>query len=100
LIKDSKAVPFIGLATAPTVTMSRVKALTTGSAPNFLDIVLNLDAGSSAQDRLDHWLRRLQIHRNFTIDFYGDDTWLKLFPNTFTNYEGTSSFIVTVCWRV
>ncbi len=27
---------------------------------------------------------------------YGDDTWLKLFPNTFSRADGTSSFFVSV----
>ena len=27
---------------------------------------------------------------------YGDDTWLKLFPNTFSRVDGTSSFFVSV----
>ena len=26
--------------------------------------------------------------------FFGDNTWLKLFPNSFTRYDGTSSFFV------
>ena len=27
---------------------------------------------------------------------YGDDTWLKLFPGTFSRFDGTSSFFVSV----
>ncbi len=27
---------------------------------------------------------------------YGDDTWLKLFPNIFSRVDGTSSFFVSV----
>lgn len=27
---------------------------------------------------------------------YGDDTWLKLFPDTFSRADGTSSFFVSV----
>lgn len=27
---------------------------------------------------------------------YGDDTWLKLFPDTFSRVDGTSSFFVSV----
>ena len=84
------------MATAPTVTMPRIKALTTGSAPNFLDIVLNFDAASSALDRQDHWLRQLKLRRGFRMSMYGDDTWLKLFPGSFEQFEGTTSFYVTV----
>ena len=32
------------------------------------------------------------FNNGLKILFYGDDTWLKLFPNTFYRYEGTSSF--------
>jgi hypothetical protein len=30
------------------------------------------------------------------ISFYGDDTWLKLFPDVFFRHEGTVSFFATV----
>ncbi|KNC29429.1 hypothetical protein FF38_03028, partial [Lucilia cuprina] len=32
---------------------------------------------------------------NKSMYMYGDDTWLKLFPNYFTEFDGTSSFFVS-----
>lgn len=74
----------------PTVTLPRIKALTTGSIPQFIDIVVNLANAQALQDTLIH----SALRKNKKIVFYGDDTWLKLFPNTFTRFEGTNSFFV------
>jgi ethanolaminephosphotransferase len=78
--------------------MPRVKALTTGSVPSFLDVILNFaesDTSSSLATQ-DTWLAqaRANLH-NGTLVFYGDDTWLKLFPNFFSRHDGTSSFFVS-----
>ena len=97
LLAKGKATPYIALATPPTVTMPRLKALTTGSTPNFLDVMLNLDASSSSLSKQDNWLYQLKTHRNMSIGFHGDDTWLKLFPGYFDERsEGTTSFFVAV----
>nr|CAI5835483.1 unnamed protein product [Callosobruchus analis] len=74
----------------PTVTMPRIKALTAGSVPQFIDIVLNLASTEPLTDSLIHSAYK----SNKKIIFYGDDTWLKLFPSYFWRYEGTSSFYV------
>ncbi|CAJ2507717.1 Uu.00g089030.m01.CDS01 [Anthostomella pinea] len=42
LIRKGAAVPFTALAGPPNLTMPRVKAMTTGSSPCFLDILLNV----------------------------------------------------------
>lgn len=82
--------------------MPRVKALTTGSVPSFLDLILNFaesDTSSSlaAQDTWLAQLRRRGQEKNEHVVFYGDDTWLKLFPGDFFGRsEGTSSFFVSV----
>jgi predicted AlkP superfamily pyrophosphatase or phosphodiesterase len=102
LIRDGAAIPFTAHATPPTVTMPRVKALTTGSVPSFLDLILNFaesDTSSSlaAQDTWLAQLRRRGQEKNEHVVFYGDDTWLKLFPGDFFGRsEGTSSFFVSV----
>ncbi|EPX72724.1 GPI anchor biosynthesis protein Gpi7 [Schizosaccharomyces octosporus yFS286] len=86
---------FSSYARSPTVTMPRLKALTTGTVPGFLDVLLNI-AESEATSSLtgqDSWLHQLKTHDK-KIAFYGDDTWLKLFPKAFTDYEGTTSFYV------
>jgi len=87
---------FISCARAPTVTMPRIKALTTGNSPNFIDIVFNLDtSGPSTLDGQDSWLWQMKYGLGKRMEFYGDDTWLRLFPGFFDVHDGTSSFYVS-----
>ena len=98
LIRSGAAVPFTAHATSPTITMPRVKAITTGSIPSFLDVILNFaesDTTSSLANQ-DTWLAQLKNKRGGKLVMYGDDTWLKLFPGTFSRFDGTSSFFVSV----
>jgi hypothetical protein len=102
LIRDGDAVPFTGIARPPTITMPRVKAITTGSIPSFLDVILNFaesDTTSTLADQ-DTWLAQIRAGRDGSgtgkLVMYGDDTWLKLFPDMFTRADGTSSFFVSV----
>ena len=81
----------------PTVTLPRLKGITTGSTPNFLDAILNVaeDDSSSNLKEQDSWLRQFHIN-NKRIKFFGDDTWLKLFPQEFFDEtDGTNSFFVS-----
>lgn len=98
LIRSGAAIPFTAHATPPTVTMPRVKALTTGSVPSFLDLILNFaesDTSSSLATQ-DTWLAQIKA-KGGKLVFYGDDTWLKLFPGDFfARADGTSSFFVSV----
>ncbi|TDZ27167.1 GPI ethanolamine phosphate transferase 2 [Colletotrichum spinosum] len=98
LIRDGAAVPFTASAQSPTVTMPRIKAITTGSIPSFLDVILNLDEGdkSSTLAAQDTWLAQMKAKQSGKLVMYGDDTWLKLFPETFDRADGTSSFFVSV----
>jgi ethanolaminephosphotransferase len=98
LIRDGAALPFTAHATSPTVTMPRLKAITTGSIPSFLDVVLNLDEGdeSSSLASQDTWLAQMKAKGTGKLVMYGDDTWLKLFPGTFDRADGTTSFFVSV----
>ena len=78
--------------------MPRVKAITTGSIPSFLDVILNF-AESDTTSTLAHqdtWLAQLKAKEDGKLVMYGDDTWLKLFPDTFSRADGTSSFFVSV----
>jgi ethanolaminephosphotransferase len=78
--------------------MPRVKAITTGSIPSFLDVILNFaesDTTSSLANQ-DTWLSQLNDKPGGKLVMYGDDTWLKLFPNMFSRADGTSSFFVSV----
>jgi ethanolaminephosphotransferase len=78
--------------------MPRLKAITTGSIPSFLDVVLNLDEGdeSSSLASQDTWLAQMRAKQTGKQIMYGDDTWLKLFPGTFDRADGTTSFFVSV----
>jgi ethanolaminephosphotransferase len=90
--------PFTAHATSPTITMPRVKAITTGSIPSFLDVILNFaesDTTSSLKTQ-DTWLAQMRTKKPGKMVMYGDDTWLKLFPETFDRADGTSSFFVSV----
>lgn len=101
LISNGSAIPFTAHATSPTITMPRIKAITTGSIPSFLDVILNFaesDTTSTLASQ-DTWLAQMKDKwksewaRNLVM--YGDDTWLKLFPGTFHRSDGTSSFFVS-----
>ncbi|EGZ72112.1 hypothetical protein NEUTE2DRAFT_90037 [Neurospora tetrasperma FGSC 2509] len=76
--------------------MPRLKAITTGSVPSFLDVVLNIDEGdeSSSLASQDTWLAQMKAKGTGKLVMYGDDTWLKLFPGTFDRADGTTSFFV------
>lgn len=99
LIRSGEALPFTAHATSPTITMPRVKAITTGSIPSFLDVILNFaesDTTSSLATQ-DTWLAQIKDKKpDGKMIMYGDDTWLKLFPNMFDRADGTSSFFVSV----
>ncbi|KAH3721151.1 hypothetical protein DPMN_064067 [Dreissena polymorpha] len=75
----------------PTVTLPRIKALTSGSIPGFVDVVLNFDSSSLSEDNI----ITQGLNHGRKIVFYGDDTWIKLFPEHFIRSEGTTSFFVT-----
>ena len=69
---------FVGRAAAPTVTLPRLKALTTGALPGFLDALHNFDAARLA---VDSW-PRLARRANRTLVLHGDDTWLRILGAT------------------
>jgi ethanolaminephosphotransferase len=82
--------------------MPRVKAITTGSIPSFVDVILNFAESdtSSTLGAQDTWLAQIKA-KDFEngkgkLVMYGDDTWLKLFPGFFERADGTSSFFVSV----
>ncbi|VDL95567.1 unnamed protein product [Schistocephalus solidus] len=81
---------------SPTVTGPRIKAISTGRLSEFLDAIYNTESLAVTQDS---WVRRLADRRKH-LEIYGDDTWLKLFPKTFTRADGTSSFFVNDFYEV
>ncbi|GAA5986715.1 hypothetical protein JCM5350_000509 [Sporobolomyces pararoseus] len=99
LIANRQALPYTAIAQPPTVTLPRLKGLTTGSNPTFLDAILNIaDEGSSsaALEVTDSWVRQLFHDKKKKLVFAGDDTWLRLFPPSWFEWsEGVSSFFVS-----
>ncbi|KAL1608404.1 major facilitator superfamily transporter protein [Paraconiothyrium brasiliense] len=98
LIREGTALPFTAHAASPTITMPKVKAITTGSIPSFLDVILNFAESdtTSTLSTQDTWLAQLKEKKGGKLVMYGDDTWLKLFPGFFERADGTSSFFVSV----
>ncbi|KAL1915662.1 uncharacterized protein VTP21DRAFT_6421 [Calcarisporiella thermophila] len=67
------------VADPPTTTLQRLKALTTGTLPTFIDAGSNFAGTQIAEDNLIHQLRA----QGKRVAFMGDDTWVKLFPHSF-----------------
>jgi ethanolamine phosphate transferase 2 subunit G len=78
--------------------MPRIKAITTGSIPSFLDVILNFAESdtSSTLASQDTWIAQMKMKGTGKLVMYGDDTWIKLFPESFDRADGTSSFFVAV----
>ena len=70
---------FKSIADPPTTTMQRLKALTTGGLPTFVDFSMNFNSYEVSEDSLPQ-----QCHQNGRhITFIGDDIWLGLYPSHF-----------------
>ncbi|XP_072475823.1 GPI ethanolamine phosphate transferase 2 isoform X2 [Notamacropus eugenii] len=91
LMEKGFAHSFIAEAKPPTVTLPRIKALMTGSIPGFIDAVMNFNSPVLLEDNLIGQAKAAGKR----IIFYGDDTWIKLFPKHFIEYDGTTSFFVS-----
>ena len=74
----------------PTTTMQRLKALTTGSLPTFIDVSSNFNSYTILEDSLPNQLRR----RNLNTTLLGDDTWLSLYSHLLTKVYDYPSFNV------
>ena len=86
------------IADPPTVTMQRLKALTTGGLPTFADISGNFGGAKVPEDT---WVKQLLQSTNYQsrglqseakVGFVGDDTWEDLFTNFFTESYPYPSF--------
>uniref|UniRef100_A0A5S6QEN9 GPI ethanolamine phosphate transferase 3, catalytic subunit n=1 Tax=Trichuris muris TaxID=70415 RepID=A0A5S6QEN9_TRIMR len=84
------AMLFKFVADPPTTTLQRLKGLTTGSLPTFVDAGSNF-AGSAIEE--DNIIDQL-IAQGRKVVFMGDDTWLSLFPHQFTKAFPFPSFDV------
>ncbi|XP_011872459.1 PREDICTED: GPI ethanolamine phosphate transferase 3 isoform X2 [Vollenhovia emeryi] len=76
------------VADPPTTTMQRLKGLTTGSLPTFIEVGSNFATEYIQEDNL--------IDQNAAggIVFMGDDTWTNLFPDKFMRQFPSPSFNV------
>uniref|UniRef100_A0A182PTV9 GPI ethanolamine phosphate transferase 2 C-terminal domain-containing protein n=1 Tax=Anopheles epiroticus TaxID=199890 RepID=A0A182PTV9_9DIPT len=79
LLGDGKACLYRLQVHPPTVTMPRIKAMTSGAIPSFLDVILNL---GSPEMKLDTFLYQMKQRQQKTV-FYGDNTWTNMFPEMF-----------------
>ena len=72
-----------------------IQALVTGTIPGFVDVVLNFGSSVLNEDNLIGQLKSdTRTSDRWSINFFGDDTWIKLFPGHFTEEDGTTSFFV------
>ena len=67
------------------------QALTTGAIPNFVDVILNFGTQAAVKDNFVDGLNA----SGQRVIFYGDDTWLRIFPNAFKRSAGVTSFLVS-----
>ncbi|KAK7679036.1 hypothetical protein QCA50_017980 [Cerrena zonata] len=75
----SRSVIFNSFPDPPTTTLQRIKGITTGSLPTFVDMGSNFGASSILEDSL---IRQLHSAGK-RIAFMGDDTWMSVFPTSF-----------------
>ncbi|KAF5348739.1 hypothetical protein D9758_006793 [Tetrapyrgos nigripes] len=74
-----KSFIFNAYADPPTTTLQRIKGLTTGSLPTFVDLGNNFGGSSIAEDSI---VKQLTLHGKQAA-FMGDDTWMSVFPDSF-----------------
>ncbi|TFL07340.1 hypothetical protein BDV98DRAFT_557692 [Pterulicium gracile] len=63
----------------PTTTLQRIKGITTGSLPTFVDLGNNFGAASIEEDSL---IQQFKLAGK-KLAFMGDDTWMSVFPDSF-----------------
>lgn len=91
LASEGKAKLFEFMADPPTTTMQRLKGLTTGSLPTFIDLSSNFGSYEITEDNIIDQLRK---SGNKRVVFAGDDTWMGLFPKQFSRAFPYPSFDV------
>ncbi|KAK9050932.1 hypothetical protein SSX86_027557 [Deinandra increscens subsp. villosa] len=87
---SSAARIFKALADPPTTSLQRLKGLTTGGLPTFIDIGNSFGAPAIIEDNLIHQL----VQNGKRIVMMGDDTWTQLFPGHFNKSYPYPSFNV------
>lgn len=90
LMRPNNAKLYKFIADPPTTTLQRLKGLTTGSLPTFVDAGSNFAKSEITED---NWIDQL-IKNDKRIKFMGDDTWIGLFPDRFKKQFPFPSFNV------
>ncbi|XP_066311689.1 uncharacterized protein [Miscanthus floridulus] len=81
---------FKALADPPTTSLQRLKALTTGGLPTFIDVGNSFGAPAIVEDNIMH-----QFAKNGKrVVMMGDDTWIQLYPEHFNKSFPYPSFNV------
>ncbi|XP_042520572.1 GPI ethanolamine phosphate transferase 3 [Macadamia integrifolia] len=86
----SSARIFKAIADPPTTSLQRLKGLTTGGLPTFIDVGNSFGAPAIVEDNLINQL----VRNGKRVLMMGDDTWLQLFPNHFEKSYPFPSFNV------
>ncbi|XP_071713897.1 uncharacterized protein [Rutidosis leptorrhynchoides] len=81
---------FKAIADPPTTSLQRLKGLTTGGLPTFVDIGNSFGAPAIVEDNLLHQL----VQNGKRVVMMGDDTWTQLFPHHFNRSYPYPSFNV------
>ncbi|GAA0183373.1 hypothetical protein LIER_30794 [Lithospermum erythrorhizon] len=74
----------------PTTNLQRLKGLTTGGLPTFIDVGNSFGAPAILEDNLIHQL----VQSGKEVVMMGDDTWIQLFPDHFNTSFPFPSFNV------
>lgn len=82
-IKNDNSILLKFMADPPTTTLQRLKGLTTGSLPTFIDAGSNFDGDIIEEDNL---IKQLYLNGK-DIYFVGDDTWDSLFHPFLSNFS-------------
>lgn len=88
--EGSSARIFKAIADPPTTSLQRLKGLTTGGLPTFIDVGNSFGAPAITEDNLIYQL----IKQGRRVIMMGDDTWLQVFPNHFHEAYPFPSFNV------
>lgn len=90
LKNPSSAKIFKAIADPPTTSLQRLKGLTTGALPTFIDVGNSFGAPAIVEDNFINQL----IQNGKRVMMMGDDTWTQLFPNHFNKSYPYPSFNV------
>ncbi|XP_020102346.1 GPI ethanolamine phosphate transferase 3 isoform X3 [Ananas comosus] len=88
--EGSSARIFKAIADPPTTSLQRLKGLTTGGLPTFIDVGNSFGAPAIIEDNLIHQL----VKNGKRVLMMGDDTWMQLFPEHFEESHPYPSFNV------